>query len=120
MNVVEYKELSKKIIGDAFQAAFVYLLRKDGFKVEEQKELPLFFRDVKLSKTYRMDIVINNQIILELKAVEEIRKEHRLQLFHYMRLTHIPIGLLINFSYSDGVHFEKYHFDETENRCKAF
>ena len=135
MNIVEYKELSKKIIGDAFsvyneykggllesayQAAFVYLLRKDGFKFEEKNELPLFFRDVRLSKTYRMDIVINNQIILELKAVEEIRKEHRLQLFHYMRLTHIPIGLLINFSYSDGVHFEKYHFDETENRCKAF
>ena len=91
MNIVEYKELSKKIIGDAFsvyneykggllesayQAAFVYLLRKDGFKVEEQKELPLFFRDVRLSKTYRMDFVIINSISLELVAADAVWQQH--------------------------------------------
>lgn len=67
-----------------------------------------------------MDIVLNNQIILELKATSESTKEYRLQLFNYLRLTHMPIGLLINFTLNDGVKCEKYYYDEESNRCVAF
>lgn len=115
-----YNEYHGGLLESAYESALCYLLRKDGFDVHSQKDLPLYFKGVKLDKTYRMDIVLNDQIILELKATEENKKEYRLQLFNYLRLTHIPIGLLINFTLDNGVHCEKYYYDEESNRCVAF
>ena len=103
--------------GDETAASWV---KKDGFVVEEQKDLPLWFKGVRLQKTYRMYIVLNGKIILELKATEATQKEHRLQLFSYLRLTHFPIGILLNFTLDKGLHFEKYYYDEASNRCIAF
>lgn len=115
-----YNEYNGGLLESAYEAALCYLLQQDGFKVEEQKDLPLWFKGVRLNKTYRLDIVLNNQIILELKATEENRKEHRLQLFNYLRLTHLPIGLLINFTLSNGVQCERYYYDEDKNKCIAW
>ena len=101
------------LLESAYEAAMEYLLKKDGHKVERQKMLPIFWDDVQLDQTYRMDLVVNENIILELKAIPHAGEEHRRQLWNYMNLTHMPYGMLINFGgkhlfsewfkrYSDG------------------
>lgn len=85
------------LLESAYEAALKYLLEQQGYKVERQVELPIYWDDVKLDQKYRMDLVVNDNIILELKAVNFVDKEHRKQLFNYMNLTHVPYGMLINF-----------------------
>lgn len=115
-----YNEYHGGLLESAYESALCYLLDKDRFKVHPQQDLPLYYKGIKLNKTYRMDIVLNNQIILELKATKENTREYRHQLFNYLRLTHMPIGLLINFTLDNGVMCEKYYYDEAKNRCIAF
>ena len=95
------------LLESAYECAMKYLLEQDGYKVEEQKELPMYWEDVKLSKTYKMDLVVDNDIIIELKAIKFITDEHRKQLRNYMNLTHTRWGMLINFS-KDRVYSEWY------------
>ena len=85
------------LLESAYEAALKYLLEQQGYKVERQVELPIYWEDIKLDQKYRMDLVVNDNIILELKAVNFVDKEHRKQLFNYMNLTHVPYGMLINF-----------------------
>lgn len=95
------------LLESAYEAALKYLLEQQGYKVERQVELPIYWDDVKLDQKYRMDLVVNDDIILELKAVNFVDKEHRKQLFNYMNLTHVPYGMLINFG-PDGLYSEWY------------
>jgi GxxExxY protein len=85
-------------------------LEQDGFKVERQVFLPIFWEDVQLDQTYRMDLVVNDDIIVELKAVKFADKEHRHQLWNYMHLTHKRYGMLINFG-SDSLFSEWFERD---------
>lgn len=95
------------LLESAYEAALKYLLELQGFKVERQVELPIYWDEVKLDQRYRMDLVVDDKIILELKAVNFVDKEHRKQLFNYMNLTHMPYGMLINFG-PDGLYSEWY------------
>ena len=95
------------LLESAYEAAMKYLLEQQGYKVERQVELPIYWEDVKLDQKYRMDLVVNDNIILELKAVNFVDKDHRKQLFNYMNLTHVPYGMLINFG-PDGLYSEWY------------
>ena len=101
------------LLESAYEAAMKYLLEKDGYKVEEQKELPMYWEEVKLDKTYRMDLVVDDDIIIELKAIKFVTDEHRKQLRNYMNLTHTKWGMLINFS-MDRVYSEWYKWDNYE------
>ena len=98
------------LLDSAYEAALKYLLEQKGFKVERQVYLPMFWDDVQLDHTYRMDLVINDNIIVELKAVKFVDKEHRRQLFNYMHLTHTEYGMLINFG-GDSLFSEWYRRD---------
>ena len=98
------------LLESAYEAALKYLLEQKGYKVERQKYLPIFWDDVKLDQDYRMDLVVNDNIILELKAVNFVDKEHRRQLFNYMHLTHTEYGMIINFG-SDRLFAEWYRRD---------
>ena len=82
-------------------------MEQKGFKVERQKFLPIYWDDVKLDQDYRLDLVVNDNIILELKAVNFVDKSHRRQLFNYMHLTHTEYGMLINFG-GDSLFSEWY------------
>ena len=95
------------LLESAYEAGLEYLMQKDGMNVERQVALPIFWDDVQLKQTYRMDMVVNNNIIVELKAVSYVTSEHRTQLWNYMNLTHMPYGMLINFGSS--VYAEWYH-----------
>jgi len=109
------------LLESAYEAALTYLLKLQGYKVERQVHLPIYWDDVKLDQTYRMDLVINDKIIIEQKAVNYADKEHRKQLFNYMNLTHMPYGMLINFGPS-GLFSEWYqrHDDGKIEKIRLF
>lgn len=95
------------LLESAYEAALKYLLSQSGFHAENQVFLPIYWDDVKLDQTYRMDLVVNDDIILELKAVKNVSTDHRRQLWNYMNLTHMSYGMIINFSHS-GLYSEWY------------
>lgn len=68
-----------------------------GLKVEQQKALPVTYRDVKLDCGYRLDLAVENFVVIELKAVEKVLPIHRAQLLSYLKLSGLKVGLLINF-----------------------
>ena len=98
------------LLESAYEAALKYVLEQKGYKVERQVYLPMFWDNVPLDQTYRMDLVVNDNIIVELKAVNFVDKSHRRQLWNYMNITHQPYGMLINFS-PEGLYSEWYHRD---------
>ena len=98
------------LLESAYEAALKYLLEQQSYKVERQVFLPIYWDDVKLDQTYRMDLVVNDNIIIELKAIAHIESEHRRQLMNYMNLTHMQYGMLINFG-SKHLYSEWYERD---------
>ena len=88
------------LLESAYEAAMKYLLELQNYKVERQVYLPIYWDNVLLDQTYRMDLVVNDNIILELKAINYVDKDHRHQLWNYMHLTHMQYGMLINFGTS--------------------
>ena len=102
-----HRKYHSGLLESAYEAALKYLLEQKGYKVERQVNLPIYWDDVQLDQTYRMDLVVNDEIILELKAVKFVDKEHRRQLFNYMHLTHTRYGMLINFG-GDSLFSEWY------------
>jgi len=98
------------LLESAYEAALKYLLELKGYKVEQQVYLPIYWDDVQLDQTYRMDLVISGNIIVELKAINHIDTPHRRQLWNYLNITHFPYGMIINFS-PDGLYSEWYHRD---------
>ena len=105
-----HRKYHSGLVESAYEAALKYLLEQKGYAVERQVFLPMYWDDVRLDQTYRIDLVINGNIILELKAVNFVDKEHRRQLFNYMNLTHMPYGMLINFG-GDSLYSEWYECD---------
>ena len=97
------------LLESAYEAALKYLLEQKGYTVERQKFLPIFWENVQLDQDYRMDLVVNGNIILELKAIKHIDTPHRQQLWSYLRITRKPYGMLINFS-PEGLYSEWYHY----------
>ena len=91
-----HAEYKPGLLESAYEAAMEYLLIQDGHVVERQKLLPIYWKDVQLEQTYRMDLVIDG-VIVELKAVKHTTEEHVRQLWNYMHLTHTKYGMLINF-----------------------
>ena len=98
------------LLESAYEAALKYLLEQQGHKVGRQVFLPIYWDDIQLDQTYRMDLVIDGNIIVELKAIAHIDTPHRSQLWNYMNLTHLPFGMLINFG-PDGLYSEWCHRD---------
>ena len=105
------------LIESAYEAALKYLLEQKGYKVERQVLLPIFWDDVQLDQTYRMDLVVNDNIIVELKAVGHTTEDHVRQLWNYMNLTHMEYGMLINFG-SDRLYSVWYRRDSNSRQIE--
>ena len=103
-----HRKYKPGLLESAYEAALRFLLEQKGYGVERQVCLPIYWEDVELDQTYRMDLVIDDNIILELKAVSHIDTSHRRQLWNYMNLTHMPYGMLINFG-AESLYAEWYH-----------
>ena len=82
----------------AYEECLFYELKKRGLDVQKQKPLPLVYEEVRLDVGYRIDIIIENKIILEIKSVEALNDVHFAQLLTYLKLTNCKLGLLINFN----------------------
>ena len=90
--------LGAGLLESAYEACLCYELRKAGLKVEQQKPVPLIYEEVKLECAYRMDLFVENQIIVELKADDTLPPLHTTQLLTYLKLSNHKLGLLINFN----------------------
>jgi len=90
--------LGPGLLESAYEECLYYELLQIGLKVEKQKALPLVYKDVKLEVGYRIDLLVENSIIIEIKAVEAINDIHLAQVLTYMKLSKCKLGLLVNFN----------------------
>ena len=93
-----HQALGPGLLESAYEECLVYELKKTGLFVEKQKALPLVYEEVKLDIGYRIDIIVENKLILEIKSVEALNDVHFAQLLTYLKLTNCKLGMLINFN----------------------
>jgi len=93
-----HKALGPGLLESAYQACTAFELFQDGFKVDQQKTLPIEYKGVHLDAGYRLDMVVNDAVIVEFKSVDTILPIHEAQLLSYLKLSGIKVGLLINFN----------------------
>ena len=91
-----HKQLGPGLLESAYEDCLCHELGLREIPHERQKELPLQYKGVKLDCVYRLDVVVANSLILELKACEKLQRIHEAQLLTYLKLTGMKIGLLIN------------------------
>lgn len=101
-----HSALGPGLLESAYQACLIYELRKKGLKVEPEKALPLVYDEIKLDCGYRIDLLVENKVVVELKTVEAFTEVHTAQVLTYLKLSGCKIGLLLNFytkSLKDGI-----------------
>lgn len=101
-----HRTLGPGLLESAYEACMVYELAQAGLKVEQQKPLPIVYGKVKLECGYRLDLMIEKEVILEIKSIEKLMPIHQAQLLSYLKLSERKVGLLINFNVKvlkDGV-----------------
>lgn len=92
-----HRHFGPGLLESAYEACLAYELMAMGFTVERQVALPLIYRDVKLDAGYRIDLWIEQKVIIEVKAVEELHPVHMAQMLTYLKLSGNKLGLIINF-----------------------
>lgn len=93
-----HKALGPGLLESAYEACLFFELKKTGLSVEKQKGLPLIYEDVKLEIGYRIDLMIESKVILEIKSVNELNEIHLAQVLTYLKLSDCKLGMLINFN----------------------
>jgi len=93
-----YNELGPGLLESIYEAALVYQLKKDGLHVEAQVPLKVIYDDSILPVDYRLDLLVEDRVIIELKSVEEVKKLFHKQLLTYMRISGKRLGILVNFN----------------------
>lgn len=93
-----HQNLGPGLLESAYEECLVYELKKTGLDVQKQKALPLVYEEVRLDVGYRIDIIIENKLILEIKSVDALNDVHFAQLLTYLKLTNCKLGMLINFN----------------------
>lgn len=112
-NIEQYKsDLTKRVLGCAFEVHTIlgsgllesvyeqclfHELKQNGFSVEQQVPLPVCYKDLFVQNAFKADLLVENELIIELKAVERILSIHEAQIINYMHLSKKPLGLLMNF-----------------------
>ena len=92
-----HTHLGPGLLESAYQACLVYELRKRGLKVHTQVELPVVYDDVRIDVGYRVDLIVEGAVLVEIKAASRIQLIHEAQLLSYLKLGDYRTGLLINF-----------------------
>ncbi|MFH6992118.1 GxxExxY protein [Flavobacterium sp. FlaQc-48] len=93
-----HQTLGPGLLESAYEECLFYELKKLGLQIEKQKPLPLIYEEIKLDIGYRVDIIVENKLILEIKSVDALNEIHFAQLLTYLKLTNCKLGLLINFN----------------------
>lgn len=93
-----HRNLGPGLLESAYEECLVYELEKKMFSVKRQQPTPVVYKEIKLECGYRIDILVENSIVIELKVVDEINPIHEAQILTYMKFAKMKIGLLINFN----------------------
>jgi GxxExxY protein len=96
--IAVHRQLGPGLLESAYEACLAYELSDRGLGVERQKELPVVYRSARVDCGYRIDLLVEGKIILELKSVDELLPIHEAQLLSYLKLSGCKVGLLINFN----------------------
>ena len=96
-----YNELGPVLLESIYEAALAYELIQKGLNVKTQVGLPVKYKDTQLDIGYRIDILVEDKVIIELKSIETILNVHHKQVLTYLKLTKIKLGLLVNFNTDD-------------------
>jgi GxxExxY protein len=96
-----YNKLGPGLLESSYQAALVFELIKLGLKVESQIPVPMIYETVKLDLGFRIDLLVEGQVVVEIKSVEEINPVHHKQVLTYLVLTNKRLGILVNFNTAD-------------------
>lgn len=111
-----YKNLGHGLLESIYQEAMALELQEKDILCALEKEVPVFYKEQKLKKSFRLDMLVDDKVIVELKSVSKLGAEHRIQLCNYLRLTNKPIGLLINFGANPMIG-ERWVYDREYNDC---
>ena len=93
-----HKALGAGLLESAYEECLFYELQKNGLFVEKQKALPLVYENVKLEAGYRIDLLVEKKLVIEIKSVEALNDLHIAQILTYLKLSGCKLGLLINFN----------------------
>lgn len=93
-----HRHLGPGLLESTYETCLVYELQTAGLKVERQKSLPLIYKSITIDQGYRLDLLVEKQVIVELKAVEKLMPVHEAQMLSYLKLSGCKVGLLINFN----------------------
>ena len=91
-------ELGPGLLESVYEEILYFELTSQGYKVERQKPIPVFWKEIKMDIGFRADLIVENKVVVELKSVELIAPVHPKKLLTYLRITNLKLGLLINFN----------------------
>jgi len=97
-SVKVHSALGPGLLESTYEEYLYYETRKTGLKAEKQKPLPLIYEDIKLEIGYRVDLLVENKIIVEIKSIDALADIHLAQILTYMKLSECKLGLLVNFN----------------------
>lgn len=106
LSIKVHRALGPGMLEGAYEICLIHELVKGGFKVQSQLKLPIVYDGIRLDAGYRIDLLVEDSVIVELKVVEHILPVHEAQLLSYLRMSNLKLGLLINFNQKllrDGV-----------------
>ena len=95
-----HKELGPGLLESAYQECLFYELQNKGLKVVKEKAMPLMYKDVRINCGYRIDLLVEDKVVVELKSVDELNDIHLAQTLTYLKMGDFKLGLLINFNVS--------------------
>jgi GxxExxY protein len=95
-----HKYLGPGLLESAYQECLKYELEKAGLNVEKEKTLPIVYKDIRLDHGYRIDLLVNKKVVIEIKTVEALTDVHEAQVLTYLKLGGYKLGLLMNFNVS--------------------
>lgn len=96
-----HSQLGPGLLESTYKVCLAYELENMNYKVEVEKALPVIYNEIKLEAGYRIDILVNKKVIVELKSVDALNDVHTAQILTYLKLADIKLGLLINFNVND-------------------
>lgn len=101
-----HRKLGAGLFDNVYEECLFYELQKVGLKVEKQKTLPIVYEELKIDNAFRLDLIVEDKLILEIKTVEFINEVYQTELLTYLKMTNCKLGLILNFKtavFKDGV-----------------
>lgn len=95
---IVFKELGPGLLESVYESALAYELSQMGYSVRTQVPLPVVYKEVQLELGFRLDILVENKVIVEIKSVDSLHEVHKKQLLTYLKLSGIKLGILVNFN----------------------